>query len=157
MSPFIRSDQNHHARHSEREKKTRQTEKRSGDIKDWTCLESPSPRGQLRTVLVSKLVLWTQSTTKDYNRAEHKLHTISELFISQVILLQVMFFWAYLYSAGTQHGNLHPTGWAISFWRPRQEPVIAKANTRKNWERFCKKCRWMNWKGRNKQGRNPWQ
>ena len=45
-------------------------------------------------------------------RAEHKLHSISKLFISQVIIPQVFFFFfffflaAYLYSAGTQHGNL---------------------------------------------------
>ena len=28
---------------------------------------------------------------------------------------------------------------------------------KKNWKRFWKKCRWMDWKCRNKQGRNPWQ
>ena len=37
-------------------------------------------------------MLWAQSTTKDYIRAEHKLHSISKLFISQVIIPQVMFF-----------------------------------------------------------------
>ena len=38
--PFIRSGQNHLARHSERGKKTRQTEKRWGDnIREWTGLE----------------------------------------------------------------------------------------------------------------------
>ena len=31
-----------------------------------------------------------------------------EVIISQVIIPQVMFFLAYLYSVGTQHGNLHP-------------------------------------------------
>ena len=41
--------------------------------------------------LVSYLVLWAQSTRKDYIRAEHKLHSISDLFISQVITPQVMF------------------------------------------------------------------
>ena len=61
----------------------------------------------------SWLVLSAQSTTKDYTRAEHKLHSISELFISQVIIPQVMFFLflAYLYSVGTKHGkNVHPVG-----------------------------------------------
>ena len=77
-------------------------------------------------LLVSKLVLWAQSTTKDYIRAEHKLHSIVELFISQVIIPQVMFFLAY--SAGTQHGNLHPTGWPILFCGPTLEPVLATAN-----------------------------
>ena len=33
---------------------------------------------------------------------------------------------------------------------------ILRANTGKDWERFWKKCRWMERKGRNKEGRNPW-
>ena len=39
--PFIRSGENHLARHSERGKKTRQTEERLEDnyIKEWTGLE----------------------------------------------------------------------------------------------------------------------
>ena len=41
---------------------------------------------------VSELVLRAQSTTKDYIRAKHKLHSISKLFISQVIITQFMFF-----------------------------------------------------------------
>ena len=40
---------------------------------------------------------------------------------------------------GTQHGNLHPIGWPISFCGPTQELVLATANTGKNWERFWKK------------------
>ena len=55
-------------------------------------------------------MLGAQSTTKDDIRAEHKLHSISSLFISQVIIPEVFFFFlAYLYSAGTQNGNL-PSG-----------------------------------------------
>ena len=41
---------------------------------------------------VSSLVLCAQSTTRDYVRAEHKLHTISMLFISQVIIPHVTCF-----------------------------------------------------------------
>ena len=67
------------------------------------------------------------------------------------------FFLAYLYSAGTQHGNLHPAGWPILFCKPTQEPMLATANKGKNQERFWKKCWWMDQKGRNKSGRNPWQ
>ena len=37
-------------------------------------------------------MLCAQSTTKDYIRAEQKLHSISKLFMSQVIIPQVMFF-----------------------------------------------------------------
>ena len=65
--------------------------------------------------------------------------------------------WAYLYSAGTQHGNLPPAGWPTLFCGPTQEPCISHSQHRKNQEKFWKKCRWMDWKGRNKQGRNPWQ
>ena len=36
--------------------------------------------------LVTQLVLWTESTSKDYIRAEHKLQSISKLFIPQVII-----------------------------------------------------------------------
>ena len=70
-----------------------------------------------------------QSTTKDYIRAKHKLHSISKLFISQVMIPQVMFlvvvgvvvFLASLYYAGTQHGNLHPAARVTYF--------ILQANT----------------------------
>ena len=41
--------------------------------------------------LVIQLVLCAQSSTKDYIRAEHKLHSISKLSISQVIIPQVIF------------------------------------------------------------------
>ena len=66
------------------------------------------------------------------------------------------FFLAYLYSAGTQHGNLPPAGWPILFCGPTQEPCVSHSQYRKNREKFWKKCRWMDRKGRNKQGRNPW-
>ena len=151
--------------------------------------------------LVSYLVLWAWSTTKDYIKAEHKLHSTSKLFISQVIIPQVILvsslvaalssvsheglhkgrtqtsfylkvshftshyttshafilFLAYLYTTGTQHRNLHPARWPSLFCGPTQEPVLATANTGKTWERFWKKWRWMDQKGRNWQGRNPWQ
>ena len=33
--------------------------------------------------------------------------------------------------------------------------MVSHSQHRKNWERFWKKCRWMDWKGRNKQGKIP--
>ena len=72
-------------------------------------------------------MLWAQSTTKDYVRAEHKFHSISKLFISQVIIPIHEFFLAYSHSAGTQHGNLHPEGWPIL----HRNHVLATANTGK--------------------------
>ena len=40
------------------------------------------------------------------------------------------FFIAYLYSAGTQHGNLHPAGWPILFCGPTQEPCVSHSQHR---------------------------
>ena len=96
-------------------------------------------------------MLWAQSTTKDYIRAEHILHSISTSFISQVIMPQVFFkkkiFLAYLYSADTQLRNLHPAWWPILFCGPTQEPMLATADTGKKKKKigksFGKKCRWM--------------
>ena len=51
------------------------------------------------------------------------------------------FFWAYLYSVGTQHGNLHPAGWPIFFCRPTQGLVLATANTREKSGEVLEKCR----------------
>ena len=48
------------------------------------------------------------------------------------------FFPAYLYSVGTQHGNLHPAGWAILFCGPTQEPCVSHSKHRINRERFGK-------------------
>ena len=40
-------------------------------------------------------------------------------------------FLAYLYSAGTQHGNLHPAGRPILFCGPTQEPCVSHRQNRK--------------------------
>ena len=90
----------------------------------------------------------------------HKSHTITQILstISEGKTRKtVTYFWAYLYSASTQHGNLHPAELPILFCWPTQEPMLATANTGKTREGFWKKSRWMDWKGRNKHGRNPWQ
>ena len=93
-------------------------------------------------------MLWAQSATKDYIKAEHKLHSTSKLFVSQVTTPQVMFFFfiAYLYSAGTQHRNLHAAGWPILLCRPTQEPCVSHCQHRKNWETFGKNA--GEWAGR---------
>ena len=111
-----------------------------------------SQKRRRRRKFVSRLVVWAQSITKAYIRAEQKLHSISKLFISQVITPQVICcccFLAYLCSAGIKHGNLHPARWPSLFCRPRQDSVLATANRGKTWEKFWKKCRWMYQKGRN--------
>ena len=71
----------------------------------------------------------------------HSFHKSSYHTLAQVIsccLFVVVGFFAYLYSAGTQHGNLHPAGRPISFCGPTQEPVLATANTGKK-SRFWEK------------------
>ena len=110
--------------------------------------------------LVSSLVSWS-SEPSQLQRVTSGLKTnfslsLSKLSIPQVITPQVSFsqilstiserrprktitgFGAYLYSAGTQHGNLHPAGWLTLFCGPTQELVLATANTGKTWERFGK-------------------
>ena len=77
----------------------------------------------------------------DYIRAEHKLHAIAKLFISEVIIPQVMFSepihipWAL--NAGTciQQADLFYSAGL------HRNHVLATANTGKNKERFWKKCR----------------
>ena len=99
-------------------------------------------------------MLWAQSTIKDYIRAEHKLLSVSQLIISQVMIPQVMllfcccccFLLTYLYSSGTQHGNLHPGGWPSLFCGPTQEPELAAANTGKTSDGFAKNA--GKWTGR---------
>ena len=78
---------------------------------------------------------------KDYIRAEHKLHAIFKLFISQVIIPQVffcccflcffLFFFFFFFfepvyiprSLNTE--TLHSAGWPISFYGATQEPELA--------------------------------
>ena len=128
--------------------------------------------------LLIKWLLWAQSARKDYIRAENKLQSTSMLLIPQAIIIilhctslffsnhvsnSIHNFWKnkthalepiYI-SAGTQHRNLHPAVWPILFCGPTQEPVLAISNTGKTWEKFWKKCRWMDRNGRNEQGGNP--
>ena len=78
-------------------------------------------------------MFWTQSTTKDYIRAEHKLHSISKLFISQVILPQVTVFEPIYIPQGTQHGNLASSRVTTSV---NQQLIMERKKTQ---ERFWKK------------------
>ena len=103
-------------------------------------------------------MLWAQSTTKDYIRIEnnfnlsprysfHKSLHQKSLFLKPQLKFYPQFrtqsqknnntrIGAYLYFAGTQHGNLHPARWPILFCGSTQEPVLATANTRKIRERL---------------------
>ena len=66
---------------------------------------------------VSLLVLWAQSTKKDYIRAEHKLHSISKLFISQVIIPQVMIFFSLFTFRG--HPAREPASSRVTYFNLR--------------------------------------
>ena len=87
---------------------------------------------------------WTQTSIYLQNIHFTSNHTTSHVF------------WAYSHSAGTQQGKLHLAGWPILFCGPTQEPCVSHTQHRSQ-ERFWKKCRWLDQKGRNKQKRNPWQ
>ena len=58
-------------------------------------------------------MLRAQSTTKDYIRAEHKLHSISTSFISQVITPQVMFFRLFLFR---RHSTREPASGKLTYF-----------------------------------------
>ena len=59
-------------------------------------------------------------------------------------------FWAFLYSAGTKQGNLHPAGDLVYSAGRHRNHVLAHANTGETRRGFGKMQV-------NKQGRNPWQ
>ena len=108
---------------------------------------------------VAQLVSWCFEPSQP-QRITSGLNTNLTLFRSYSIhksSYHKSYFLAYLYSAGTQHGNLHLAGWPILFCRPTQEPCVSHNQHRKYRERFWKKCRWMDRKCRNKQEKNPWQ
>ena len=111
----------------------------------------------LQELRVSELVLWAQSTTKDCFRAEHKLQCFSQLFISQVIIPQVMCFEPIYIPRALITGTCLRQGDLSYSAGLHRNHVLATANTGEIGRCFGKQCRWMDWKGRNKQGRNPWQ
>ena len=74
-----------------------------------------------------------QSTKKDYIRAEHKLHSISNSFISQVIIPQVMFFEPIYIPQALNTGTCMWQGdlfySAGLHWKVHRNHVLATANT----------------------------
>ena len=74
-------------------------------------------------------MLSAQSTTKDYIRAEHKLHSISKIFISQVIIPQVMFFQPIYIPRALNTGTLIRQGDLFYSAGLHRNHVLATANT----------------------------
>ena len=66
-------------------------------------------------------------------------------------------FWSQFIFRGHSTRELPSSRVTYLFCQPTQEPVLTTANTGKTQDRFGKKCRWMNRKGRNQLGRNPWR
>ena len=107
----------------------------------------PSPTdgnyvGQIRRD--STFVLWAQSTTKDYRKAEHTLQSISKLLIPQVILPQVMWFlfvcWCLFIFRW--HSTREPASSMVTNLILRAYTVTGVSHSqhrKKNWERLWKK------------------
>ena len=72
-----------------------------------------------------QLVLWAV-----YHKGLHQGWTQTSLYL-QVIHFTSHVWWAYLYSAGTQLGNLHPAVSSTLFCRPTQEPGVSHSRQRK--------------------------
>ena len=90
--PFIRSDQHHLARHSEKGKKTRQTKKkkkeRSGKTtsRNGQAWRSPSPRGQLRTKNNAGNWLWIRLWCSDNQRSKGQVKMKERACIINIII-----------------------------------------------------------------------
>ena len=82
---------------------------------------------------------------------------ISERKVKKQWHILELFFFFFLFSAGTHYGNLHSTGRPILFCEPTQEPMLATTNTRKTRERFCEKMQVNVPEDRNLQRRYLWQ
>ena len=107
------------------------------------------------TGLVSYLVLEAQSITKGYIRAEHKLHSVSKLFISQVMIPQVMdrcccccflFFYFCLFIFRV-HSKREPASRRVTYFILRAYTgtgVSHSQRRKKNRERFLLKKMQMN-------------
>ena len=76
-------------------------------------------------------MLWAQSTTKDYIRAEYKFHSIPRLFIPQVIIPQVMFFEPIYIPRTLNTGTCPRQGDLFSSGGLHRNHVLATANTGK--------------------------
>ena len=98
-------------------------------------------------------MLWAQSTTKDYTRAEHKLHSISKSFISQVITPQTVFFEPIYISRALNAGTCIQQGDLFYSAGLHRKHLLATANTAEIGRGFGEKCRWMDRTDRNKQGK----
>ena len=88
------------------------------------------------------------SQPQSYIRAEHKLHSISKFFFSQVIIPQVMFFEPI---SIPQAFNTEPASGRVPYCilRACTGTGVSHSQHRKKSRGVFEKCRWMEWTGRN--------
>ena len=85
-------------------------------------------------------MLLAQSTTKDYIRIGHKLHSISKDFVSQVIIQEVMVFEPIYIPQELNTGTCIRQGDLFYSMGLHRNHMLATANRRYQ-EMFWKKCR----------------
>ena len=88
-----------------------------------------------KDLLVSWLVLWAQSTKKNYIRAKHKFHSITESFISQVIIPQVLCFLEPI-DIPRAHSTRKPASSRVTIYSAGlHRNQLTQENLRKLWEK----------------------
>ena len=142
--------------HRQKKKKKTEKEKRRRTESRSTSSQIMISGDHLRTnYYLNVLVSWCfelsqpQRITSGLNK---KLHSISKLFVSQIVIPQVMFFEPIYIPRALNTGTCinrlwKRAGWPILFRGSTQELELARANAGKTRERFYKKWRWMDRKG----------
>ena len=87
-------------------------------------------------------MLWAQSTTKDYIKAEHKLHSISKLCISQVSYHKSWFLSLFIFR---RHLAQEPPSSKVTYFilRAYTGTGVSHSQHGKKLGEVWKKCRWM--------------
>ena len=153
---ILKQQQNKNKANKKGERNWRRSCGRRKMVTDWGVMKKRSLEKKMRkrknkNENKSQLVSWwfEPSQPQRITSGPNTNFILSHIYSFHKPWYQKWCFLAYLYSAGTQHGTLHPAGWPILFCGPTQE--------QKYREMFWKKCMWMDRKRRNKQGKNPWQ
>ena len=97
-------------------------------------------------MLVSQLVgALSPVNHKSYIRAEHKLHSVSDLFISQVIIPQVMLFFLVFFSLFKfrGHSTRESASSKVTYFilQAYTETTVSPSQYRKKWGEVLEKCR----------------
>ena len=112
----------------------------------WNILQVGVPHSAIqgcrspRQLTRSKLVSWCfePSHPQRITIGLNTNFTLSRTYSFHKSSYHMPCFLSLLVFRGTQHGNLHPAGWPISFCGPTQEPCVSHSQHRRNRERFWK-------------------